>query len=66
MAAATLRRMRGTVQRKLRPSPGLQVPGVLAWPLVPALLLASATMSSGKGGAAAGRAREDAEGQHGR
>lgn len=46
MAAATLRRMRGTVQRKLRPSPGLQVPGVLAWPLVPALLLASATMSS--------------------
>lgn len=55
MAAAAVRRMRGTVQAKLRPSPGLQVSGVLA------LLLASATMSSGKGGAAAGRAREDAE-----
>lgn len=63
MAAAALRRMRGTVQAKLRPSPGLQVPEVLAQPLVLALLLASATMSSGKGGAAAGRAWEDAEGR---
>ncbi|XP_040478390.1 keratinocyte-associated transmembrane protein 2 isoform X3 [Ursus maritimus] len=41
MAAAAVRRMRGTVHAKLRPSPGLQVSGVLA------LLLASAIMSSG-------------------
>lgn len=46
MAAAVLRRMRGTVQAKLRYSPGLQVPGGLAQPLVLALLLASATLSS--------------------
>lgn len=58
MAAAVLRRMRGTVQTKLVSSPGLQVPGGLAQPLVLALLLASATLSSGKVGAAAGRARE--------
>ena len=58
MAAAVLRRMRGTVQAKLRYSPGLQVPGGLAQPLVLALLLASATLSSGKVGAAAGRSRE--------
>uniref|UniRef100_A0A673SUZ8 Chromosome 5 open reading frame 15 n=1 Tax=Suricata suricatta TaxID=37032 RepID=A0A673SUZ8_SURSU len=45
MAAAVLR-MRGTVQTKLRYSPGLRVPGVLAQPLVLALLLASATLSS--------------------
>ena len=46
MAAATLRRMRGAQQAKLRPRPAIQVPGGLALPLVLALLLASATMSS--------------------
>ncbi|XP_077624756.1 keratinocyte-associated transmembrane protein 2 [Crocuta crocuta] len=46
MAAAVLRRMRGTVQTKLLSSPGLQVPGGLAQPLFLALLLASAALSS--------------------
>ncbi|XP_007113844.1 keratinocyte-associated transmembrane protein 2 [Physeter macrocephalus] len=46
MAAAALRRMRGAQQAKLWPRPAIQVPGGLALPLVLALLLASATMSS--------------------
>lgn len=62
MAAATLRRMRQVAQAKLPFRPGVQVPGESARPLVLALLFASATMSSGKGGAAAGRAWEDSEG----
>ena len=61
MAAAALRRMRGAQQAKLRPRPAIQVPGGLALLLVLALLLASATMSSGKWGAAVGRSREDRE-----
>ena len=62
MAAAARRRMSGAEQANLLPRPGVQVPGGLARPLVLALLLASAIMPSGKGGAAAGRAREDGAG----
>lgn len=62
MAAAAPSRMRGTVQAKLPPKPGIQVPTGLARPLVLAVLLASVLISSGKGGAAAGRAQEDGEG----
>ena len=62
MAAPARRRMSGAEQANLLPSPGVQVPGGLARPLVLALLLASAIMPSGKGGAAAGRAREDGAG----
>lgn len=61
MAAAARRRMRGAEQANLPPRPGVQVPGGLARPLVLALLLASAIMPSGKGGAA-GRTRKDGAG----
>lgn len=54
--------MSGAEQANLLPRPGVQVPGGLARSLVLALLLASAIMPSGKGGAAAGRAREDGAG----
>lgn len=57
MAAVALKRMSGVVQAKLPPGLGVQGPGGLARPLVLAFLLASATMSSGKGGAGAGRRR---------
>ncbi|KAM5301805.1 keratinocyte-associated transmembrane protein 2 [Glossophaga mutica] len=46
MAAVALRRMSGAVRAKLPPRPGTQVPGGLERPLVLALLLASATVSS--------------------
>ncbi|ELR60262.1 Keratinocyte-associated transmembrane protein 2 [Bos mutus] len=46
MAAAARRRMSGAEQANLLPSPGVQVPGGLARPLVLALLLASAIMPS--------------------
>lgn len=52
MAAAALGRMRVAVRAKLPLGPGIQTPGRLARPLVLALLLASATMANGKGGAA--------------
>ncbi|XP_007461416.1 PREDICTED: keratinocyte-associated transmembrane protein 2 [Lipotes vexillifer] len=45
MAAATLRRMRGAQQAKLRPRPAIQVPGGLALPLVLTLLLAASALS---------------------
>ncbi|XP_036906361.1 keratinocyte-associated transmembrane protein 2 [Sturnira hondurensis] len=44
--AAVAVRMSGTVRAKLPPRPGTQVPGCLERPLVLALLLASATVSS--------------------
>uniref|UniRef100_A0A8C3VS56 Chromosome 5 open reading frame 15 n=1 Tax=Catagonus wagneri TaxID=51154 RepID=A0A8C3VS56_9CETA len=46
MAAATLSRMRGAVQAKLPPGPGIQVPAGLARPLVLAVLLASVLSSA--------------------
>ncbi|XP_004420255.1 PREDICTED: keratinocyte-associated transmembrane protein 2 [Ceratotherium simum simum] len=46
MAAVAQRKMRGPVQAKLPPRPGIQIPGGVARLLVPALLLASSTMSS--------------------
>ncbi|KAL2778822.1 keratinocyte-associated transmembrane protein 2 precursor [Daubentonia madagascariensis] len=46
MAAAALGRMRGAAQAKLLPESGIQAPVGLARPLVLALLLASATISS--------------------
>ncbi|XP_012617621.2 keratinocyte-associated transmembrane protein 2 [Microcebus murinus] len=46
MAAAALGRMRGAAQAKLLPEPGIQASAGLARPLVLALLLASATVSS--------------------
>ncbi|XP_037658007.1 keratinocyte-associated transmembrane protein 2 [Choloepus didactylus] len=46
MAAATQGRMRGVAQAKLLPGQGIHVPAGLAQPLVLALLLASATLSS--------------------
>ncbi|KAF6080638.1 keratinocyte associated transmembrane protein 2 [Phyllostomus discolor] len=46
MAAVAVRRMSGAVRAKLPPRPGTQVPGGLERPLVLALLLASATVSS--------------------
>lgn len=54
MAAVALRKMSGAVQAKLSFGLGIQVPGGLARPLVLAFLLASATVSSGKGGVGAG------------
>ncbi|KAM7140459.1 keratinocyte-associated transmembrane protein 2 [Molossus nigricans] len=45
MAAVSQRRMRGAVQTKLQPGPGIQVPGGLERPLVLTLLLASAAVS---------------------
>ncbi|XP_008573337.1 PREDICTED: keratinocyte-associated transmembrane protein 2 [Galeopterus variegatus] len=46
MATAALGKMRGAAQAKLLSRPGIQAPGGLARPLVLALLLASAAMSS--------------------
>ncbi|XP_036985809.2 keratinocyte-associated transmembrane protein 2 [Artibeus jamaicensis] len=46
MAAVAVRRMSGALRAKLPPRPGTQVPGGLERPLVLALLLASATVSS--------------------
>lgn len=56
MAAVVLKRMRGSEQTKLLPGSAIQALAGLARPLVLALLLVSAALSSGKGGAAAVRA----------
>ena len=57
MAEVALRRMSGVVRAKLPPRLRVQAPGGLQRPRILTLLLASATVSSGKGGAAAGRLR---------
>lgn len=53
MAAAVPKRMRGPAQAKLLPGSAIQALVGLARPLVLALLLVSAALSSGNGGAAA-------------